>query len=173
MLQGHIRWLWLVPMRHRCFDGSVTSHVDRRVVSASRAIAAPAAEIFELIADPAAQPRWDGNDNLAQAPAGQRVRAVGDVFTMALTKDGAVRENHVVEFDEARRIAWRPADVGREPAGHLWRWELDPIDSSSTRVTHTYDWTELTDESRYRRARKTTPEMLQASLDRLAALAER
>ena len=45
-----------------------------RVVSASREIAAGAGRIFELIADPAAQPGWDGNDNLAVAPAGQRVR---------------------------------------------------------------------------------------------------
>jgi len=150
----------------------MTSHDDLRVVSASRVISAPAVQIFELIADPSQQPRWDGNDNLAHAPAGRRVRAVGDVFTMTLTKDGAVRENHVVEFDEGRRIAWRPAEPGAYPPGHLWRWELEPIDSSSTRVTHTYDWTELTDESRYRRARATTPDKLQASLDRLATLAE-
>jgi uncharacterized protein YndB with AHSA1/START domain len=64
-----------------------------RVVSASRDIAAGPGKIFELIADPAAQPRWDGNDNLAGAPPGQRVRRVGDVFTMTLTQ-GAVRENH-------------------------------------------------------------------------------
>ena len=153
-----------------CFDGSVTN---KRVVSVSREISAPAGRVFELIAEPAEQPRWDGNDNLAEAPAGQRVRAVGDVFTMTLTKDGVVRENHVVEFDEGRRIAWRPAEPGQQPPGHLWRWELEPIDSSSTRVTHTYDWTELTDESRFRRARETTPEKLQSSLDRLAALAER
>ena len=44
------------------------------MVSASREIAAGAGRIFELIADPAAQPRWDGNDNLAGAAAGQRVR---------------------------------------------------------------------------------------------------
>jgi len=156
-----------------CFDGPMTSHVDRRVVSASCEISAPAERIFELIADPAQQPRWDGNDNLAQAPAGQRVHAVGDVFTMTLTKDGVVRENHVVEFDEGRRIAWRPAEPGQRPPGHLWRWQLEPVDSTSTRVTHTYDWTELTDESRYRRARETTSEKLQASLDRLATLAER
>jgi uncharacterized protein YndB with AHSA1/START domain len=70
-----------------------------RVVSASREIAAGPAPIFDLIADPAEQPRWDGNDNLATAPAGQRVRRTGDVFTMTLTR-GEVRENHVVEFDE-------------------------------------------------------------------------
>lgn len=147
--------------------------VEGRVVRVSREIAAPAERIFELIADPAQQPRWDGNDNLAAAPAGQRVRAVGDVFTMTLTKDGAVRENHVVEFEEGRRIAWRPAERGRQPPGHLWRWELEPVGASSTRVTHTYDWTRLTDEKRYARARATTPEKLRSSVDRLADLAER
>ena len=141
------------------------------VVSASREIAAEPGRIFDLIADPAEQPRWDGNDNLAGAPAGQRVRRTGDVFTMALTR-GGIRENHVVEFDEGRRMAWRPAEPGREPPGHLWRWELEPVGASRTLVTHTYDWTELTDESRFPRARATTADKLRASLDKLAALAE-
>jgi uncharacterized protein YndB with AHSA1/START domain len=39
-----------------------------RVVSASREIAADPGPIFELIADPAAQPRWDGNDNPTTGP---------------------------------------------------------------------------------------------------------
>jgi uncharacterized protein YndB with AHSA1/START domain len=150
----------------------MTSHDEvPRVVSASREIAARPGRIFELIADPAQQRRWDGNDNLAEAPAGQRVRRTGDVFTMTITR-GGVRENHVVEFDEGRRIAWKPAEPGQEPPGHLWRWELEPIDGSRTRVTHTYDWSQLTDENRFPRARATTADKLRASLDRLAALAE-
>jgi len=143
-----------------------------RVVRASRDIAAGADLIFELIADPAQQPRWDGNDNLAEAPPGQRVHAVGEVFTMRTTK-GNIRENHVVEFDEGRLIAWKPAEPGGDPLGHLWRWQLEPIDSSHTRVTHVYDWTNLTDEQRFPRARATTADKLAASLERLAALAER
>lgn len=155
-----------------CFDTGMTSHDDvPRVVSATREMTAGADRIFELIADPTSQPRWDGNDNLAEAPAGQRVRAVGAVFTMTTTQ-GKLRENHVVEFEEGRRIAWRPAEADQEPPGHLWRWELTPIDASHTRVTHTYDWTRLSDERRLPRARATTSDMLQASLDRLAALAE-
>ena len=142
-----------------------------RVVSASREIAAEPREIFELIADPARQPGWDGNDNLAEAAEGQRIRRTGDVFVMRNT-GGTVRENHVVEFEEGRRLAWTPAEPGNAPAGHLWRWELDPIDASRTRVTHTYDWTRLTDEKRLPRARATTAEKLEASLDRLAALVE-
>jgi len=39
-------------------------------------------------------------------------------------------------------------------------------------VTHTYDWCRLTDETRLPRARATTAEKPQASLDRLAAIVE-
>ncbi|TNM64096.1 polyketide cyclase [Streptomyces sp. NP160] len=150
---------------------SSTTPDEARVVSASRDVAADAATLFELIADPERQPRWDGNDNLAGAAPGQRVTAAGQVFRTTLTT-GSVRENHVVEFSEGRRIAWRPATEGEPPAGHLWRWELEPLGPSLTRVTHTYDWTQLTDEQRLPRARATGPEELRASVDRLAELAE-
>jgi uncharacterized protein YndB with AHSA1/START domain len=153
--------------------GDMTSRDEvPRVVTASGQIAAGPGAIFELIADPAQQPRWDGNDNLAEASGGQRVRGAGEVFLMTLT-NGGIRENHVVEFDECRRIAWTPAEPGQPPPGHLWRWELDPAGTSATRVTCTYDWTRLTDESRFARARATTADSLRASLSRLAALAER
>ena len=142
-----------------------------RVVRAERDIAAPAARLFELIADPAQQPRWDGNENLHEAAGGQRVRAAGDVFVMRLTS-GADRENHVVEFDEPRLVAWRPSEPGAEPPGHLWRWELTALDDNTTHVVHTYDWSQLTDPDRLVRARATTPDKLRASLDRLALLAE-
>jgi len=142
-----------------------------RIVKAAREIAASSDRIFELIADPAEQPRWDGNENLKEAAPGQRVRAAGDVFTMRLTM-GSVRENHVVDFVEGRRIAWKPAEAGKAPPGHTWAWKLEPLGSSRTLVTHTYDWTDLTDEQRLPRARATTAEKLQASLDRLATLAE-
>jgi uncharacterized protein YndB with AHSA1/START domain len=142
-----------------------------RLVKATREMDASAEVIFDLIADPSQQPRWDGNENLAEAPVGQRVRGVGEVFTMELT-GGSVRENHIVEFEDDRRIAWLPADPGQRPAGHLWRWELEPTGESTTKVTHTYDWSQLTDEDRFARARATTSERLQASLDRLAEVAE-
>ncbi len=142
-----------------------------RVVSASREMAASAETIFELIADPAQQPRWDGNANLVEAVGGRRISAAGEVFSTKIT-NGSIRENHIVEFEENRHIAWEPADPGQQPPGHLWRWELEPLAPSLTRDTHTYDWSRLTEEKRLARARATTAEMLQASLDRLATLAE-
>lgn len=144
---------------------------EQRISSAAREIAAPAAAIFELIADPAQQPRWDGNDNLARATDARRVTAVGDSFVMELTS-GLVRVNHIVEFTEGRRIAWLPSEEGKAPAGHLWRWELEPISEDRTRVIHTYDWSKLTDEARFARARATTTEALMKSVDRLAEIAE-
>jgi uncharacterized protein YndB with AHSA1/START domain len=144
---------------------------ESRIVHASREIAAPAATIFELIADPARQPEWDGNHNLGHADAGQRITAVGQVFTMH-NQGGAIRDNHVVDFVEGRRIAWRPGVQGGPPIGHEWRWQLEPVDDDHTLVTHTYNWTDLTDPSRLTRARGTTADKLRASLDRLAAVAE-
>ncbi|KUG57462.1 polyketide cyclase [Serinicoccus chungangensis] len=142
-----------------------------QIVSASREIAAPPEAIFELIADPAQQPAWDGNDNLTEVVRGDRVRAVGDVFSMRVT-NGKVRDNHVVAFEEGSLIAWRPASEGKDPAGHEWRWEIEPLPGGGSRVTHTYDWTELTDESRMERARATGEAQLQASLDRLAKVVQ-
>lgn len=141
-----------------------------RIVTVSRLVAVGAPAIFELIADPERQPSWDGNGNLASADPGQRVHGVGDVFVMALTT-GAIRDNHVVEFVEGRRIAWQPAEPGATPVGHLWRWTLDPVDADHTTVTHTYDWTKLSDPARLERARSTTADKLRASLDRLAGVA--
>lgn len=140
------------------------------VVSAERVVRADRARIFGLIADPAAQPSWDGNDNLAEAAPGQRVRGSGEIFLMTNT-NGKVRENHVVEFEEGWLIAWCPASPGEEPAGHLWRWELEEA-SEGTLVRHVYDWSRLHDPRRMDRARATTAESLLASIDRLAALAE-
>lgn len=142
-----------------------------RIVSATRVISANAETIFELIADPSRQPSWDGNNNLASAAPGQRVRQIGDVFKTTLT-NGSLRENHVVEFIEASKIAWRPAEPKRLPPGHLWRWELKPVNASLTSVTHTYDWTELTDAARLVKAQATTADMLRESMDRLALLAQ-
>jgi uncharacterized protein YndB with AHSA1/START domain len=130
----------------------------QRVVRASRSVSAPPERIFALITDPSAQPRWDGNDNLAEAASGQRISAVGQVFTVTLT-NGNVRDNHVVEFEDGRLVAWKPAEPGGQPIGHLWRWELEPQAAGGTLVTHTYDWTGLDDPTRLPRARATTAEI--------------
>jgi len=145
---------------------------EQRIVQASRTVNAPATEIFEFIADPALQPTWDGNDNLAEAPTDQRITGVGQQFVMHLT-NGQSRTNHVVEFEEGRLIAWNPAPTGEQPRGHLFRWELIPFDERTTEVKHTYDWSQLTDTSRFERARSYTVEALMNSVNRLSLKVEK
>ncbi|MCI4011758.1 SRPBCC family protein [Brevibacterium sp. ZH18] len=142
-----------------------------KVVSAEILVEAPPAEIFDLIADPARQPEWDGNDNLGAAAAGQRVTGVGGSFITTLTK-GVDRENHVVAFEEGRLISWMPSETGGEPFGQKWTWEIEPAGDRSSLVRQTYDWTQLRDPRRLPRAQSTTTESLLASMDRLKALAE-
>ncbi|MGO2860919.1 MAG: SRPBCC family protein [Brevibacterium sp.] len=154
-------------------DASVFDSIDPafKVVSVELDIDAPAATVFELIADPTRQPEWDGNDNLGSAVAGQRVVEVGGFFITTLTK-GVDRENHIVDFAEGSLIAWKPSEVGGEPFGQKWVWELEPTGEGSCLVRHTYDWTELRDPQRLPRAQSTTAASLLASLKRLKALAE-
>ncbi len=45
--------------------------------------------------------------------------------------------NRVVEFEEDRLIAWRHF------AGHRWRYELEPLGTSTTRVTETFDYSRM------------------------------
>lgn len=142
-----------------------------RVVCAREVIQALPMVVFEFLADPSLQVEFDGNDNLARAEAGQRVRGVGDVFRMELT-NGHVRENHVVEFSEGQLIAWKPSEIGKPPAGHLWRWSLAPTEDGGTEVTHTYDFSQLHDESRLRRAKATSSAMLAQSVARLKTVVE-
>lgn len=155
-------------------DASIFDTIDSelKVVSVEREIAAPATEVFELIADPVRQPEWDGNDNLGTAAQGQRVTRVGSSFVTTLTK-GVDRENHIVDFEEARLIAWKPSEVGGEPFGHKWTWEIEATGDRSSLVRQTYDWTELRDPQRLPRAQSTKAENLLASLERLKALAEK
>ncbi|WP_209324238.1 SRPBCC family protein [Brevibacterium renqingii] len=160
-------------MTEQAPDASVFDSIDPalKVVSAELDVAAPAAAVFELIADPARQPEWDGNDNLGSAVDDQRVRGIGDSFVTTLTK-GVDRENRIVDFAEGRLIAWKPSEVGGEPFGQKWVWEIEPSGEGACLVRHTYDWTELRDPQRLPRAQSTTVSNLLASLKRLKQLAE-
>ena len=124
-----------------------------------------------LIADPSLQPRWDGNASLAEARTGQRVRAVGDVFSMTITL-GSVRTTTSSSSRKGDSLRGGPRNRGRSSRVTYGGGELAPVDDSRTLVTHTYDWSRLTDENRLPIARNITADKLQASVEKLAELAE-
>jgi hypothetical protein len=123
---------------------------ERRWVSVSRRIAAPAAEIFRILADPRRHTELDGSGMLRGAASDTIVTAVGDVFTMNMYFEPLgdyQMNNHVVEYVADRRIGWEPAAghghrdsaEGDQRWGHRWSYELVPDGPGATVVTETYD----------------------------------
>jgi uncharacterized protein YndB with AHSA1/START domain len=106
-----------------------------RQVSDSIVIAAPAAEVFAVLADPRQHSRFDGSGTVRGVVTGPDRLALGSRFGMRMRAGLPYRvRNTVVEFEQDRRIAWRHA--GR----HVWRYDLEPVEGG-TRVTETFDWT--------------------------------
>jgi len=105
------------------------------VISTSRLIPAPAAEIFELLARPARHALIDGSGSVRGVQPGTPERlSAGAKFGMEMQIGLPYKIlNQVVEFEEGRLISWRHF------AGHVWRYRLDPLDDEATTVTEEFD----------------------------------
>jgi hypothetical protein len=116
-------------------------------VAVSRRICAPAHDIFQVLADPARHPELDGSESLRGAK--MYFSHLGD-YEM---------NNHVVEYEQDRRIGWEP-EAGRghpdaapdssEPArwGQRWSYQLTPDGPDATVVTEIYDCSRAPEEER-------------------------
>lgn len=122
-------------------------------VAVSRRIRASAHDIFQVIANPARHPEFDGSESLRGAGSTAVISAVGDVFVMKMHFSHLgdyEMNNHVVEYERDRRIGWEP-EAGRghpdaapdspESArwGHRWSYQLTPDGPDATIVTEIYD----------------------------------
>jgi hypothetical protein len=122
---------------------------DGQPIAVSRRIAAPAGDIFRVLADPGRHTDIDGSGMLRGAVSTEMITAVGDIFVMAMyfTPLGNYEmNNHVVVYDADRRIGWEPQpgrghrDEGVEGRwGHRWSFELVPDGPDATIVTESYD----------------------------------
>jgi uncharacterized protein YndB with AHSA1/START domain len=130
----------------------MTGH-DYQPVAVSRRISVPAHEIFQVLADPARHPEFDGSDSLRGAASTAVVSAVGDIFVMKMYFPHIgdyEMNNHVVEYEPDRRIGWEPAAGRGHPStapgsadperwGHRWTYQLTPDGPDATVVTEIYD----------------------------------
>jgi uncharacterized protein YndB with AHSA1/START domain len=131
-------------------------------VAVSRRIAAPAHDIFQVLADPARHAEFDGSGSLRGPATTAVVSGVGDVFVMKMYfahLGDYEMNNHVVEFEPDRRIGWEP-EAGRGhpdaapdrpgPArwGHRWTYELTPDGPDATIVTELYDCSRAPEQDR-------------------------
>ena len=107
-----------------------------QTVSAGTTIAAPAHVVFAILADPHQHPRIDGSGSLQGLIDGPDRLERGSEFHVSMKLFGMPYKitNRVVEFEPDRRIAWRHF------GGHRWRYELEPLEDGSTRVTETFDY---------------------------------
>jgi hypothetical protein len=121
-------------------------------VEVSRRIEAPAARIFEILADPRRHIDFDGSDMLRGAVSEDVISGVGDVFSMKMYFEPLgdyVMVNQVVEYEPDRRIGWDPAPgdaVSAQdlfaigvPVGQRWSFDLAPEGAEATNVTEIYD----------------------------------
>jgi len=97
-------------------------------------IDAPSDAIFDVLADPSLHPRFDGSGTVQSMASGPERLSLGSRFGMGMRLKVPYRtDNEVVEFDEGRLIAWCHFNK------HRWRYELEPVDDTSTVVTETFD----------------------------------
>ena len=134
---------------------------ESKPVEVSRRIEAPAALIFEILANPQRHMDFDGSDMLRGAVFNRPISDVGDTFTMKMNRLGRdyLMLNYVVEFEPDRRIFWEPAPgdlppadgepsaVGI-PAGHRWGFILTPDGDDATIVTEVFDYGYASEELR-------------------------
>lgn len=103
-------------------------------VSGSTTIAAPAATVFDILADPRQHPRIDGSGTVRGSISGPDRLTLGSTFGMSMRIGAPYRiRNRVVELEPDRLIAWRHFGT------HRWRYELEQLDDGRTRVTETWD----------------------------------
>lgn len=104
-------------------------------VSDSVVIEASPETIFDILASPAGHAEIDGSGSVQRAKGDVDRLALGTRFGMNMRFGVPYSiSNTVVEFEENRLIAWQ--HLGR----HRWRYELEPISDTETRVTESFDW---------------------------------
>jgi len=134
---------------------------ESKPVEVSRRIEAPAAFIFQVLANPQRHMDFDGSDMLREAVSDRPISDVGDTFTMKMYRLGReyLMLNYVVEFEPDRRIFWEPAPgdlptAGGDPskvgipAGYRWGYILTPDGDDATVVTEVFGFGSLSEENR-------------------------
>lgn len=114
------------------------SNVDGGPLQVSRSvdIAAPAHELFAIVADPRRHHEIDGSGTVRDNVRAPERLEVGSRFTTKMRMYGVPYRltSTVTALTPDQLIEWR------HPFGHRWRWELHATSPTSTRVTETFDY---------------------------------
>ena len=107
-----------------------------RRVSRSVEVAAPAAELFAMAADPRRHSELDGSGTVRDNIKAPSKLAEGSKFSTKMRMLGLPYRitSTVTELKPDEVVEWR------HPLGHRWRWEFESLSPTRTRVTETFDY---------------------------------
>ena len=106
--------------------------VARRVL-----VHAPAATIFDLLADPHRHTELDGSGTVRDVPVTGPARlSEGAKFSVGMKQFGIPYKitSTVTGYRGDQLLEWQ------HPLGHRWRWELTEIEPGITQITETFDY---------------------------------
>lgn len=105
-------------------------------VSRSVDVAAPASELFAIVADPRRHHELDGSGTVGDNIRAPEHLEVGSRFSTKMRMFGLPYRltSTVTALTPDQLIEWR------HPFGHRWRWEFHAVAATSTRVTETFDF---------------------------------
>lgn len=107
-----------------------------RTVARRVEVAAPAAELFALIANPRQHYALDGSGAMRDVPVlGPERLTVGDSFTVGLQRSGISYQatSTVTALEDDKFIEWE------DSYGRRWRWEFAETADGTTEVTESLD----------------------------------
>jgi uncharacterized protein YndB with AHSA1/START domain len=152
--------------------------MDGHVVSVERVIAAPASDLFAVVADAGRHPEIDGSGTVVRTkPGGAQKLRMGSQFGMSM-KVGIPysMSNTVIEFEPDKRIAWKtvfPGLLGRFIGGRIWRYQFENVEGG-TKVTESWDISQDKQAFFLKRGGlpKGTADAMRATLQKLAQICE-
>ncbi|MGW0803289.1 hypothetical protein [Nonomuraea sp. NPDC002799] len=169
--------------RRRSGDGERDRRAPGGGVPARRRPGAPAGDIFRILADPGRHPALDGSGMLRRGLSDAVVAGVGDVFVMRMHVErygDYEMNNHVVEYEQDRRIGWEPRPGRGHPDaatpgtawGHRWIFDLLPDGAGATVVTEIFDGSRMPEDKRAEvdSGRAWWQTQMTSTLERLAGL---
>lgn len=105
-------------------------------ISRSVEVAAPASELFAIVADPRRHRELDGSGTVGDNVRGPERLSPGTRFSTKMTMFGLPYRitSTVTALQPDQLIEWT------HPMGHRWRWEFAAVTPTTTRVTETFDF---------------------------------
>ncbi|KUI26437.1 SRPBCC family protein [Mycobacterium sp. GA-2829] len=126
------------------------SVVDNGPGQVSRAVevSAPVAEVFALVADPRRHHEFDGSGTVGSNIDAPTKLVAGSRFSTKMRMYGVPYRitSTITALNPDRLVEWR------HPFGHHWRFELEELSPTRTRVIETFDYRDtgaLKDRVRY------------------------